>query len=444
MWITLPIWSVAEQFAALPVNEKGKSTATRLKVRGLKSVKISNEQEFLEAFRKYGLRDITPGKAGEPVIKLLDLARETVEDVKPKFQERQRELGEVWQVLFTIIANMFVCGPEPLYHTVKALSKQFSTGPNERARQHRRHSNNAVAREFSESLEELTDSMRWWWLHENRSHAQLEKVHAYYKKLKTVEKYDAMMTSWQENEEFIQGFYQDMVGEHQNAAKCILEYIAKQITRSRKKAINDEIINKLSDKISGFRPICSLVDSFGKGVLVLLVDNPENYVLGKVGEGQELTQHETIRDVAESLCKVDSMRHNGQLCTLFTDLEKKVLKPVTLLFEGGNTGSLVHDCPRKRFFDDLDVGQRISHILKLIGKKKNTDTGSDIMTTQGTTTQGRQPLSKRTMSHHGMEEAVDGEQGTSKRQRTESGEDEESRQDGPSNNPDPEEDLYNP
>lgn len=475
----------------MPGNKK-RSTTTRLKLTGLTSVRISNEQEFLEVFQEYGLDKIT---VGEYVINLLELARQTVEDVKPTFQERQRELEEqerqqehqrrrgrtlahrekrkvptgpvnitddVWQVLFTIIANMFVFGPRPLYDTFKAMSQEFSTGSNEHARRNRGSSNNAGAGPLSErilfeilhkkqDLEKLIQSVRWLRAKENKFQAQLEKVYVYYKKLETVRLYDDLKTSWEEHEEAIRNFERETDGQHQDAATCILDCIWQQIRPSCEEDTNNistplpkdsEELKFLSKLISEFRPICSLVDVFGKGVLLLLTDRDGDYVLGMVGEGQEhYPQHERIHDVAQSLHKVDRRRHNGRLSRQFTALEEKVLRPITQRFEGVDAGSLEYHCPTTYHLNKFGVGQRISHLLNCISGSANT--GSNIMTNQGTTTQGRQRQSKRTISHNGTEEAADGEQGTSKRQRTESGEDEESRQEGPGGNNDPEEDIYN-
>lgn len=433
----------------LPVNKK-RSITTRLKVRGLTSVKISNEQEFLEAFRKYGLDKIT---VHDYDINLQELARQTVEDATTKFQGRLQEPeAEVWQVLFTIIANMFVFGPRPLYDTFKAISQEFSTGSNKHARRNRRGSNNAVARELEDRLEELAESVCWLRAKENKSKAQLEKVYIYYKKLETVRLYDDLLRSWQEHEEAIREFERDTDGQHQDAATCILDCIRQQISSSCEEDANNtsttlpedsEEVQYLSELISKFRPICWLVDVFGKGVLLLLTDRDEDYVLGMFGEGQEhYPQHKRIRDVARSLREVDRRKHNGRLRRQFTALWEKVLRPITQRFERVDAGILEYHCPTTYHLNKFGVGQRISHLLNCISG--SADTGSNIMTTRGTTTQGGQRQSKRTMSHNRIERAVDGEQGTSKRQRTEPGEDEESRQDGPGGNNDSEEDLYNP
>lgn len=487
MWIILPIWGIAEQFAALPDNKKRRKTSTS-RVTDLKSVTINNEEAFREQFRKYGLRTI---KAGETDIHLLKLARQTVKDVKKTFQERLPEeqehdiTGEIWQVLFTIIANMFVFGLGPLYDTVKAMSKQSSIDSNEHRRRNRGGSNNAVAGPQAtsmsedtlfeyidkEKLEKLTQSVRWWWDKESQSQAQLEKVYVYYEKLKTVRLYNSLMRSWREHEEAIQRFVRETDRVEPDPAICILSYIWQRITPSRAQDTNNTItllskdskeFEELSDLIFRFRPIWSLVDTFGRGVLLLLVDKAEKYVPGKVGEGQDhYPQHERIRDVAQSLCKVDRIKYDGQLRQLFTHLEDKALKPILQRRKGGNAGTWLLDCPQRRSFDTWKVGKKISTILERISESERTktgsdtsesedtdsdtsesaDSGSDIITTRGR--RARRRLLKRGLPQNSMEEAVDGGQGTSKRQRTESGEDEESRQDGRGSNNDAEEDIYN-
>lgn len=449
----------------------------------LKSVTINNEEAFREQFRKYGLRTI---KAGETDINLLKLARQTVKDVKKKFQERLPEeqehdiTGEVWQVLFTIIANMFVFGLGPLYDTVKAMSKQSSIDSNEHRRRNRGGSDNAVAGPQAtsmsedtlfewidkEKLKKLTQSVRWWWDKENQSQAQLEKVYVYYEKLKTVRLYDSLMCSWRQHEEAIQKYVRETDRVEPDPAICILSYIWQRITPSRAQDTNNTItllskdskeFEELSDLIFRFRPIWSLVDTFGRGVLLLLVDKAEKYVPGKVGEEEHYTQHERIHDVASSLCEVDRIKYDGQLRQLFEDLEEKALKPILQRRKGGNAGTWLLDCPQRRSFDTWKVGKRISTILERISESERTKTGSDTSESEDTDsdtsesadtgsdiiiTRGRRLL-KRGLPQNSMEGAVDGEQGTSKRQRTESGEDEESRQHGPGSNNDAEENIYN-
>lgn len=146
-----------------------------------------------------------------------------------------------------------------------------------------------------ENMEELAELMDWWRATNkeahNKSQNQLEKVYANYKKLETVHRYDAMMSSFQENEEAIQNFARDRTGEHLDAAHHILSYICQWIAALGGEFTLEALpkdskdIKELSGLILGFRPICSLVDIFGKGVLLLLVDKAEKWIPGKVEEG---------------------------------------------------------------------------------------------------------------------------------------------------------------
>lgn len=377
--------------------------------------------------------------------RFLKRVREAEEEAEKQGHQLVRRRGvhitqEIWQILYTLIANMFVYGLGTLYNTLKAACIKAADAISASAESSacatdagQCHSNAGAAGSMSEGslsalvhnddMRNLAESLRWWYNKEDKSRTEIRKVCSLYKKWQTVRLYDEMVRYWNDNEQLCQDPFRRRGGQHMDTHTLLLSFIGWQVTRLPGEEANFEllpadspIIKNISDMILRFRPICSLVQAFGPGVLLLMIDQAEDYVPGRiVEEGQKYyPQDERIRDVSLSLCKVDREKFEGRLRKQFTELEEKILHPVQQLVDVGNTGRVSLDCPKPALLRRRPVGKRIATFLVRIDVEHSAVEQSV-------------RRSKRRISHRTIEQAEDGEQGRSKRTRTESGEDEGSR-----------------
>lgn len=352
--------------AAWEVSDEGSETETGIsKPADLRKLSIHDEFTFHRAFEACNFQAIGVGASA---INLLDLAHAAV-DVNRQNRERTTTDEETWQLLFNIIANLLVFGLKPLHKTVEALSRPSTSGapaanlpgPENGYRPSAANQRLGIT-EDEEALERLTQSMGSW-MAEDPSSA-LIKICSYYDKLQTVYQYDEMTKPEnRKRTKFLLARKGIRLGRgKKKVSTAILRYICQQLRSAHIRTT----VGNLSAKISNFRPVCALVEAFGRGVLVLLGANPRKF-LNRVekgsAKGATYFYHERLRDVAMSLKKADRHRYHGQLRALFTDLRDKVLRPALHFRARKNTDGWLIDDGRVIAFESVEIGRRIPFIL---------------------------------------------------------------------------------
>lgn len=394
------------------------------KLADLKKRSINDETTFRKAFQACNFQAI---KVGASAIDLLDLATAAI-DVNRQKKARTTTDEETWQLMFNIIANLFVFELKPLNETFRAISESSASDTDQPSATDQM---SGIA-EDEEELESLTKSMCSWMAEDDSS--PLSNVYSYYDKLRMVERYDKMTNP--ENEKSTKDLLKRKkhpLEKRQRVSTAISRYICERYIcqQSREEDIKTAM-GQLSIKISNFRPVCGLVKAFGQGVLVLLGANPQNF-LNMVKGRSKYPKHKKLGDVAKSLSKADGSKYHGQLRTLFVDLRDKVLRPALRIRKHKSTDGWLIDYPGKIALQRTQVGERISFIL---GRIKKTNACSDDVPAHA-----GERSSKRRMSSSGMEEAAEGAQSSNKRTKV-GCEDRELGKEGSESGIVPEEDLY--
>lgn len=365
--------------------------------------------------------------------------------------------GETWEILFTMFVCIFVFGLENLYSTIEVMRRPSvedhyvalssrrqlayqplaackTTGLNKRVLPNIGSPKDGVVgregqvsgveiAEDEDTLTRLTNSVNAWMQVEADS--SLKRIYSYYDQTQTIRLYDDMT----KNKERTIALFEKK-GIHLRVglgvSTLILDHISKEIGLCRGKD-RKEGNSLLSDKIRTFRGVYGLVEAFGEGVLLVVGNNQrQTGDWGKANPGN-YRHFQRLRHVAMSLKKADRAKSRGQLrgklSSIFAELHEKVLKPVLRLRRHGNVGNLVIDCPQKQEIEKIEVGKRISLILRHINE--DTDTDSHFSAAPA----GERP-SKRKTSSSGMREAAEGEQGMNKRRKAEPNKDKDSRKHG--------------